>query len=168
MARCTEAKISRMRLQILPVNIKQEPLECHPSFQRSSCSKNFEDANRLAEHQEIHLGNYFENQIQQSKVPMSSLQQHSLHQYCPLSCFIQEQEGPKSMEMSMSCPWTSLYFSVAKFISRKIHGKLSRTCCHFHGCPCTFDTSHRLGLLTVEFASYSLNVEVACDVCRLC
>ena len=67
MARCIEAKISRQRQRLL-VNIKQEPLEYHPSFQCSSCPESFKDANKLAEHQEIHLGNYFESQIEQSEV----------------------------------------------------------------------------------------------------
>ena len=72
MARCIEAKISSRKHQILPVNIKQEPLENHPSFQCSSCPESFEDASKLAEHQGIHLGNNFQNQIQQSKVCVSS------------------------------------------------------------------------------------------------
>lgn len=67
MARCNETKISRQH-QILSVNIKQEPLE--HSFQCSLCPESFEDANKLGEHQEMHLGNYFDNQIQQLEVCM--------------------------------------------------------------------------------------------------
>ena len=38
--------------------------------------------------------------------------------------FDRMEEGFESTEMSVSCPWTSVYFSVAKFF-RKIHGKPS-------------------------------------------
>ena len=57
-----------------------------------------------------------------------------------------------------------MYFSMANCIQKMIHRKPI----HGHaGCfqSMTYDASHRLGLLTMEFASYSLDVYVAYDIC---
>ena len=43
-------------------------------------------------------------------------------------------EGPESMGMSVSCPWMSMYFSVAELVQQNPRKTVNpRTCCRVRG-----------------------------------